>query len=249
MNAPKRESFASVVELCLSQNSDKAWRQFDDSFAERLEQVFRQTARGRWAGRLREFRPWFVNWVFDRRILAAAYRRLVAERGQGILATDDEQSEFLMNYLAKAARSSAIPAFVSESSSPHDPLIEQANALRAPVEQEASTLLGDVVAHLHPSYRVPFWLRHYRDLGYPPEADISWMAKQCGRTTDEVRQSLDDAIDNGGDAEFPLRASLIAELCGIPPSFDGGQATVDQRVRRARLRLRELIIASGGSDV
>jgi len=252
MNSSATTSFVTVVELCIAQNSDRAWQQFDEMVVERLEHVFRGASTGAWARRFHDFRPWFINWAYHRRVLHAAYRKLNQERARGTLSSEAEQSSFLLNYVAKSARNSALPEFIKESAGLHDRLDQFATSLSAPAASGPSTPIEvptDLWDRLDPAYRVPFWLRHFRDLGYPAPEDIHWMAAQSGKTGDDVRRLLDDAIAATGDAAFPIGSSLIAELCGISASPDGGQATVDQRVRRARLKLRRLLAAGGGDDV
>lgn len=243
-------SFLAVIEFCIAQNSDDAWRRFERACDQHLERAFKQMATGAWSRRFSEFRPWFTNWAYARRVPHAAYRRLNKERGQGAFATEEEQSEFLLNYVLKAARNSALPEFINESAAPDDRIYQLALALSAPAMPETpihSESGAELLGRLDPSYRVPFQLRHYKELGFPPAEDIEWMAAQAGRAAGEIRGLLDDAIEAGSGISFPIGSSLIAELCGIAPSPGGGHAAVDQRVRRARLKLQELWSAGGGN--
>jgi hypothetical protein len=237
----------TLVELCITQDSDNAWRQFDAGFGPSLETAFRQTARGPWALRYKEFRPWLVNWIHRRRVLHAAYRKMSNERVNGALSTDQQQSDFLANYLAKATRNSAVPEFITEFDSPLDPLTDQATALCAPETQMIASIEmpDDLWQQLDRDYRVPFWLRHISDLGFPPVEDVAWMSAQSGKSEDEVRRLIDEEINASDHAAFPIDASLIAQLCGIPQSPDGSYSTVDQRVRRARLQLRKKFPTTG----
>lgn len=86
---------------------------------------------------------------------------------------------------------------------------------------------------LKPELRVPFLLTCALEQLQP--RDYEWIAKQSGRTIEEVENIVEAERAAHPERKYPLSSAFIANLLGLT------QDNVSQRVRRARLALAQMI--------
>jgi hypothetical protein len=102
--------------------------------------------------------------------------------------------------------------------------------------------LEAALEQLPPEIRVPFRLRYWHALGPLRRAEEEWVAQVAGSDPDEVHRLVAEEARENQEAEYPLGATFIGRLLRLAPRADGSfNSIVDQRVRRARDRLRDLL--------
>jgi hypothetical protein len=95
---------------------------------------------------------------------------------------------------------------------------------------------------LPPDIRVPFRLRYWHALGPLQQAEEEWVAQVSSGDPDEIHRVIGEEAQANQEAEFPLGAAFIGRLLQLEPRADGSyNSIIDQRVRRARDRLRTLL--------
>lgn len=238
----------TAIEFCLVRSDDEAWRDFF-TVAERLiEGAFLK--RGQ-RNDFHEFRQWFQGWLFSERKLHSAYRALTSKTDSGELATDESQEAYLSNYLANVVRS-GVSEFYEERASGEHPEAEEARreaSGEASQREDRRARVVESLAQLPPEIRVPFWLKYYHVCGLPTTDDISWIAEQTGMSPREITNLVQDEAADRLEQKYPLSSAFIGGLLGIPATVDGSYAAVDQRVRRALLRLRQSLSETGHREV
>jgi DNA-directed RNA polymerase specialized sigma24 family protein len=118
----------------------------------------------------------------------------------------------------------------------------EALAAPDPPSREDAAQVASALGRLPPEIRVPFRLRYRNVLGPLPPAEVDWVAQAAGLGPEEVRRRIDQELQSNVGREFPLSAAFIDELLQLQPRPRGAYSSVvDQRVRRARDRLRELL--------
>jgi hypothetical protein len=241
-------SSRQVVERCIVQNTDEAWRGFFVTYGDLIRRAFLAAAGpSDWD----EFQSWFPGWLFWKRKLHSAYRALLQKVNTGECPTPETQAGYLGNYLAGIVRT-ALADFHKDRTAretTRDPqLLAQTEGPGPPVPASPG---GDLALHvrsalakLQPELRVPLVLKEYDALGPLSEEDLHWTANLSGRPAPEVRGAIDAEAGHHRGRRFPLSSAFIGRLLGIEPGPDGRCSTVDQRVRRARLRVRTLVAES-----
>jgi DNA-directed RNA polymerase specialized sigma24 family protein len=200
-----------------------------------------------------EFQAWLPGWLMEGQRLESAHAWLEGKVQDGSCPAADDQERALRGYLQQAVRSGVGDFFRERSGRSAGarsqlPLRDEAaEALQArpdrisAADQERLSQLRQHLDGLPPSLRVPFRLRYYGACGPLPPEDLRWAAEQSGLPAEEVQSRVQAELQAHQGAEFPLGADFIGALLHIPPAADGRFTTVDQRVSRARQRLRELL--------
>jgi DNA-directed RNA polymerase specialized sigma24 family protein len=186
--------------------------------------------------------------------LESAHAWLEQKVRDGQCPTASDQEHALRNYLQQTVRSGVGDFFRERSGrsmatrSQRHLRDDTAQSLPArsdrisAVDQERLSELRGHLDSLPPSLRVPFRLRYYGACGPLPPEDLRWVAEQSGLLAEEVEERIRGELQDHQGAEFPLGAEFIGALLDIPPAADGRFTTVDQRVSRARQRLRARLV-------
>lgn len=120
---------------------------------------------------------------------------------------------------------------------PAGDLISQlANYVPAPCNDDDDPRIERALAALDmlkPELRVPFLLTCALEQLQP--RDYEWIAKQSGRTLEDVEVVIEKERAANSHLKYPLSSAFIANLLGLT------QDNVSQRVRRARLALANAI--------
>jgi hypothetical protein len=240
----------AILERCITENSDAAWTAFLCAFGPLIRRVYHTHADAR---NFADFESWFPGWLFYARKLHSAYRGLQAKVQSRECLTVESQDQYLANYFASIVRS-AVAEFArerypqTESQAPESFL---ATIPAAPLEggQELHNEILDALQHLPPELRVPFWLRYYAVLGPLTARDTAWVADQVGLAVERITEMVLHEADANRRHQKPLSSEFIGSLLNISPCTDGRYSTVDQRVRRAIVRIREhLALAAEETD-
>jgi hypothetical protein len=72
-----------------------------------------------------------------------------------------------------------------------------------------------------------------------PAEDAAWVAERSELTAECVGEAVAQEAEAHRSHRKPLSSEFIGSLLDIPPCADGKYSAVDQRVRRAILRIRE----------
>jgi hypothetical protein len=229
-----------ILERCIVENSSDAWKAFFTQYAPLVRRVYHAHADAAW---FRDFESWFPGWLYHERKLHAAYRALRAKMDSGECLTLDSQDRYLTNYLATIVRGAAAE-FCCERRPVTPRQVPDAvlSAVSEAAAPDASDLQGRVLAvlpRLAPDLRIPFWLRYFQVFGPLPAEDAAWVAERSGLTADGVAEVVSQEAESNRTHHKPLSSEFIGTLINIPPCADGRYSTVDQRVRRAIVRIRE----------
>mgnify|MGYP005848732631 CR=1 FL=1 len=244
--AQESQDVQEILERCIVENSDDAWAKFLATFGPLVRRVYHAHADP--AG-FREFESWFPGWLYHTRKLHAAYRALQGKVGSGECLTLASRQHYLANYLATVVR-----AAVAEYCRERRPLTPRQvpDAVLSAVPEVATSDAGDLqrsicsfLPHLPPDLRIPFWLRYFQVFGQLSSEDVAWVAERSGLTAQQVEEAVAQEADAHSSRHKPLSSEFIGFLLNIPPCGDGRYSTVDQRVRRAIVRIREHLAEEG----
>lgn len=196
-------------------------------------------------GRIRdagEFQDWFPGWLYGKRIEALS-TALEEKTASGECPDAASQNAFLENYLASAINS-AVADFHKRDRrvrSFHEAEDFPGRASRTDDAEfrEQRQRLHSALAELPDNVRVPFRLKFYAVVGPLTEADIEYLTAQSGLRPNEIRRLIETELRNNAGKKSPISSLFIGGLLGIPAADDGRNTTVDQRVARARGRLRK----------
>jgi DNA-directed RNA polymerase specialized sigma24 family protein len=236
----KAHSPQEILERCIVENSSDAWEAFFSQNALVVRRVYHAHAEAAW---FPDFESWFPGWLYYERKLHAAYRALQAKIRSGECLTLDSQQRYLANYLASIVRAAAAE-FCSERrpSAPRqvpDAVLSAVPAADPPEPDDLRARLLSVLPHLPPDLRVPFWLRYYQVFGPLSAEDAAWVAERSGLTVECAAEVVAEEAESNLSHHKPLSSEFIGCMLNIPPCADGRYSTVDQRVRRAIVRIRE----------
>jgi hypothetical protein len=243
----KPADLLAILERCIIENSDEAWSGFLFAFGPLIRRVYHAHAD---SAVFSDFESWFPGWLFYERKLHFAYRGLQAKvHGRECLTVEDKE-KYLSNYFASIVRA-AVAEFARER---HPKAEAQAPesifaAIPAPQPGDGQELHNDILEalqHLPPELRVPFWLRYYAALGPLTATDTAWAADQIGVSAERVAEMVLQEADANRRHQKPLSSEFIGSLLNIPPCTDGRYSTVDQRVRRAIVRIHEHLAKAPG---
>lgn len=231
-----------ILERCITENSDEAWAAFLCAFGPLIRRVYHAHAS---ATSFSEFESWFPGWLFYERKLHAAYRGLQAKVHSGECSTVDSQAQYLCNYIATIIRA-AVAEFVKDQRlkvgvQVPDTVLAGFPGSSPGVGEELYHELLEALAQLSPELRVPFWLRYYLAMGPLSSSDTAWVAERLGWSPERVTETVASEADSKAGHQKPIRSEFIGLMLGIPPCVDGRYSTVDQRVRRAIVRVREYL--------
>lgn len=222
---------------CINTNDNAAWAAFRARYHELVRRVFAAYAR---SSRPNEFIEWLPGWLYVGHKLHFGYRAYLRQLEAGASA----DATYLENYLAACVRS-AVADFFNEQAGPartFEPPVDPTSGTRWEEVYEDIARLRTVLDRLQMEIRVPFRLRYYHVLGPLTDDEADWTARQTGRDASEIRRRIDDSARQTQGREFPLDADFIGQLLNIEPRASGGyHSIIDQRVRRARVRIRELL--------
>jgi hypothetical protein len=235
----------TTLERCIVENSNDAWAAFLSEYAVLIRRVYHAHAD---AGEFVEFEGWFPGWLYHERKLHSAYRALQARIRDGECLREASQQRYLSNYVATIVRSAAAE-FVQERR-PQSECVPDSHLARHPAAQEPDDRhlrepILAVLPRLPAELRVPFWLRYVPVFGPLSPEDAAWVAERSGLTAEQVGQAVAGEVEANLSRQHPLSSEFIGSLVNIPPCGDGRYSTVDQRVRRAIVRIRELLLATG----
>lgn len=238
----KPPDLQTILERCVTENSNEAWTLFFSAFGPLIRRVYHAHAD---AISFSEFEPWFSGWLYCERKLHAAYRALRAKVDSGECLTPDNQDRYLANYLATVVRAAAAEFHrerrpVAPCQAP-DAVLSAVPAAQSESDRELQSRVLAVLPRLPPELRVPFWLRYYQVFGPLPPEDAAWVAERSGLTADRVAEAVAQEAEAHRAHRKPLSSEFIGSLLDIAPCADGKYSTVDQRVRRAILRIREYL--------
>lgn len=236
------DDYCALLERCLGGDDQGAWQ----TFLSCLPPLARQAMKGHQQGPLRvdELIDWLPGWMFERRRVHALYRALLAKRDSGECPTTAALAAYARHYLFRMVQS-AIGDWYRQSpgSSGGSDAQELLAQQPAPPVAEAPAAGGveDGLARLTPDLRVPFWLRHYRNLGPLSQADLEWLAARTGAVPAELARELDGEAGLDPDRKHPFSSARISALMGLERTASGAYAAVDQRVARARDQLKKML--------
>lgn len=240
-----------ILERCITENSDETWSTFLSAFGPLIRRVYHAHAD---ASGFSEFEMWFPGWLFYERKLHAAYRGLQAKVRCGECLTADSQDRFIANYFASIVRT-AVSDFGQERRRKSSTLASESFLASIPArpatdEEGPCGRILAILPELPPELRIPFKLRYFLVLGPLSAADAAWVAQRAGLPADQIAELVAAEAESNRSFQKPLSSEFIGSLLNIPPCVDGRYSTVDQRVRRAILKIREHLAqtAEGGDE-
>ena len=234
------ESLQHLLERCITENTSEAWSGFFSAFRSLIQRVYHAHAD---AQRVPEFESWLPGWLYYERKLHAAYRAVRRKVESGDCKDADAEDLYIRNYIARIVRS-AIAEFAREQRPKTESLAPESfldTIPAAPHEggEELHTGILEALQRFPPELRIPFWLRYYAVFGPLSGTDEGWVTVQTGLPADRIAEMLLQQADANPRHQKPLSSEFIGSLLNIPPCTDGRYSTVDQRVRRAIVRIRE----------
>lgn len=243
------ETLQHILERCITENTSEAWSGYFEAFGSLIQRVYHARAD---AGRFSEFESWFPGWLYCERKLHAAYRALRRKVESGSCSTRDAEDLYIRNYMARIVRS-AVAEFACERRQNTEFLVSESFLDRIPAappvgENDLGKIVLEALQHLPPDLRVPFRLRYYSVLGPLDSPDIAWVAAQSGASAGYVAKMIMQEADANRLHQKPLSSEFIGSLLSIPPCADGRYSTVDQRVRRSIVRIRDHLAKAHGRN-
>jgi hypothetical protein len=239
--AARDDNFPDPLDLladCINRNDGLAWEAFLARYRPLIRRVFGARAD---AAHAEEFLDWFPGWFYGRRV-HSAYRACLRAQAAGCCHESGTAAAFLDNYLA-ACIASGVGDFFRERAAPRG-TTAALDSLAAPAEPRWGEVerVESALDQLPPEIRVPFRLRYWHTLGPLRQAEAEWVAQVADCGANEIRQLIDEEARANQELDFPLDAHFIGQLLRLQPRPDGSfNSIVDQRVRRARDRLRHLL--------
>lgn len=243
---------AKLLQQCIVRKESGPWIEFMERFRETIASTFRRFAWAPQRKRLAEFRDWLPAWLVMSQRLELALTKLKGKIAAGECLSDEDQELMLKNYLRDVFESGVVD-FCRERSgrsavskacslSEAEEEMPQARPDRIPPEmQHTIARIEQELGRLPPGIRVPFRLQHFEGYGQFPSIDLEWIAEQSGLQVHQIEQRITDALAARPNAEFPLSAAFIGELCSIRPTADGRYGAVHQRFSRARELIKQRI--------
>jgi hypothetical protein len=233
------DDFPDPLELladCVNRNDAPSWEAFLRLYRALIRKVFVSRAAAVHAD---EFLDWFPGWFFGRRV-HAAYLACTRAQVEGRCPDRAAAAAFLENYLATCVATAAADFFREQATPRRASTVLEAVPGAAPPADDEFGAVAAALDELPPEIRVPFRLRYWKALQPLPDAEAEWVARAAGCGATEVRRRIAQEAELNAAQEFPLSATFIGELLRLAPRADGSyNSVIDQRVRRARDRLRE----------
>ena len=227
-NQTQYDDLFHAIETCLIANDDAAWQKLIALIRPLLESGMRRS----YPREARTLIEYFPGWLYSKRKLPAAYRRIIKGRLANEFASPKEEVSCLRNYLYKMIESAAADWFDAAKPTPFvfaEPTASREDLLERVLEVKVA------VRRLDREIRLPFWLRHYVALGPLDEEDLAFVAQLNQKTAQEIGCCLEEQISTKFSSAF------IGQLLHIPPRSNGKYDAVDQRIFRAkRLLIRQL---------
>jgi hypothetical protein len=230
----------AILEHCITENSNEAWTLFLSTFGPLVRRVYHAHADAKGYS---HFESWFPGWLYYERKLHAAYRGLQTKIQRGECPTLESQERYLTNYFATIVRT-AVAEFAHQESAKVGGhysafVLFSMPAPSSVTERDLYDQIRTVLSDLPPELRVPFWLRYYSVFGPLSETDAAWVAEKRGLSVGDITLMVLQEASANFHRQKPLSSEFIGSLLNIRPSADGRYSTVDQRVRRTILRIRE----------
>jgi len=223
---------------CINRNDGPAWEAFLTRYRPLIRRVFAAHAD---VARAEEYLDWFPGWFYGRRV-HAIYRACVQAQAEGRCPNPGAAVAFLENYLAACAASGVADFFRERAAPRGGPAALEGLAAPTASARDEVERVEAALEQLPPEIRVPFRLRYWHALGPLRRAEEEWVAQAAGSDPDEVHRVIAEEAGENQEAEYPLGATFIGRLLRLSPRADGSfNSIVDQRVRRARDRLRDLL--------
>jgi DNA-directed RNA polymerase specialized sigma24 family protein len=244
-------SILDLLRLCIVQGQTGPWEGMLAAIEELVASTYRAEAPAHQTDLMEEFRTWLPGWLAAGQKLERAHEWLEERVSSGDCRVRDEQEGALRNYLRRTIRSGVGDFFRERSGrsagarSLRPLTAEVAREVhdredRIPAEDRHRLVeVRERLAALPFTLQVPFRLRYFESCGPLSAQELAWAAEQSGLPQDRIEDLIKEEAERNRGAEFPLGADFIGQLLAIPPGADGRYTTVDQRVCRARQRLRE----------
>ena len=190
---------------------------------------------------LDEYLEWFPGWFYGRKV-HAVYRACLRAQADGRCPDAGTAAAYIENYLANCVVSGKADFFRERAASPGSRAALDCLAAPPASSREDVDRVKAALEQLPPEIRVPFRLRYWHALGPLRQAEEEWVAHIVGIDADEVHRLIATEAGANQEAEYPLDAGFIGRLLRLTPRADGSfNSIVDQRVRRVRDRLRNLL--------
>lgn len=228
-----------LLEACIASNDEPAGQAFLARFRPLIRRAF--VARTGVA-HVEEFVEWFPGWFYSSRRIHALAARCERERQSGNCPDQASLVALVENYVVTCIQNTGVPEFFRERGQQHGGSDGLENVAASAEPYWDAEGLRAALNQLPPEIRVPFRLRYWHALGPLPQAEVEWIGAQTGITAKEVHSQVEQEAAANQELEFPLSAAFIGQLLGLQARVDGSyNSIVDQRVRRARDRLRTLL--------
>jgi len=246
-----------LLQCCIIHIENTAW----DEFLQRFTPITKKSCRISDHNQRKDFLSWFPGWLIQAGKLPIAYRKLKTLIDNGELSTSDDQIEWFKSYFTHIVRS-GVSAYFKElnmaigkntavsldnelgtsSTTLHNQIKDDRPTPPQQLQiEEDKVRLTNALSQLEPSYRVPFVLTCCHD--FLTDEDVAWISDQCGYPPSQVESLIENELLLNTRKKYPLSAPFIGALINI------GNDAVAQRVRRARVKLRELISVSSENGV
>jgi DNA-directed RNA polymerase specialized sigma24 family protein len=240
------KSFDNIIFLlqcCIIYAENNAWKEF----FERFTPIIQKTCNITDYNKRKEFINWFSGWLIPSGKLQIVYKKLKATIDSGELSSSKDQNEWFKSYFTHIVRS-GISVYFKElnMSIGEKKTISIDNEINyyqitdsnpTPLQQiqidEDKKLLKETLHQLDSSYRVPFVLTCCND--FLTDEDIAWISDQCDISPFKVKNLIEKEQLLNTQKKHPIAAPFIGTLINIGPD------AVAQRVRRARIKLRNLL--------
>lgn len=236
-------SLIICIQRCVTLGDDESWRALRGLLSTEVANVSGLKVRGR--AERRRFEDWLWGWVFQRRKIHVLYRALNKKaHDESTLPPSDDHEGYARNYFKTIVRS-GVAEFFNERSGERHIRYQDTSALyerSASDSSIAESFLADNVdamRRLDPEYRLPFLLRHAPDL--LDDSDLAWLGDTSGLGSHEIKEQIASELDRNSGRKYPLDAEFIGRIMGIRPAMRGSSAVIDQRCKRARTKLKELL--------
>ncbi len=223
---------------CINRNDGPAWDAFLARFRPLIQRVF---AAHSGTASLDEYLEWFPGWFYGRKV-HAVYRACLRAQADGRCPDAGTAAAYVENYLANCVVSGKADFFRERRRLAGVPCGAGLSGCTARVlsggcgsreSRAGATAAGN------PRSLPPAVLARTRS----PAASRGRMGRpHVGIDADEVHRLIATEAGANQEAEYPLDAGFIGRLLRLTPRADGSfNSIVDQRVRRVRDRLRDLL--------
>jgi DNA-directed RNA polymerase specialized sigma24 family protein len=239
------EKLIRLVQLCVLHGPSGPWQDLLYDLRIDIRSAF--TISGCTASELDEFSDWFGGWLFAERKLQSLLRAVERKQQSGECTTSESREKYARNYLFDIIKTAKAEYYRERASKeqlvdPRDLEGDQAVSISVKdVNAPKLEAIRQALASLPESIRIPFRLKNYDALGPLTDEETQWISTQSGTTVAVVTHTIEREFDQNRDRKFPLSSEFIGDLLSIAAAADGRNTAVDQRVSRARRRVRQVL--------